>query len=166
MKQNIIKENVKKYIKSLSLQYQDINIFLNDLIQYYHWTDAEFYEFKKQFRWTKHWYTPSNTAWSFFTDNKELALTFWKNLKECFIFSNNTKTINAEFKNYWEFKHELNNILDAILNNKNNIDILIIKNYYDCWIYWKTRVLWDQYVVFDECNIFTKEELIDIYNSK
>jgi len=92
----------------------------------YHGTDIKFETFKGEFLGGTHGTSP-------FTDNIDVARTFGKYIIEVKVDIKNPYIINAEGKDYSEFKHVLNEILEK--TNRKEYDGIIIRNYKNAGIY-------------------------------
>jgi hypothetical protein len=95
----------------------------------YHGSDEDFDKFDVGRLGSKRGRTPSNLSGFFFTDNKEVAQSFGKYVKTVRLSFKNPKVMDANGKNYSEYKHKLNDVLEKI--DKSKYDGLIIKNYVD-----------------------------------
>jgi hypothetical protein len=133
----------------------------------YHGTNADFVEFKKEFRGTNTGKTPTNMESISFTDNPGVAETFGKNVKEAYLDIKNPKIIDVggvsysePYKNYNKFKFFLNDLIESI--DKNKYDSIILKNYNDAGK--GEYKLSNHTIVFDEATIKTKSQLEDIWN--
>ena len=127
----------------------------------YHGTDKDFQTFKRDFLGTTSGTAPANMKGFYFTDNKQMAQSFGKQLKEVVVDIKNPFIVNAKNKTYSEFKHTLNNIFETV--DKTKYDGLIIKNYKDAGIKSSKLFQGDQYIPFNENQIKTESQLKEIW---
>lgn len=124
-------------------------------VKVYHWTEKDFTDFDNKFLWSNTWNTPTNKAGFSFTDNIEVAKTFWKNIKEKEVILNNPLVINAKGQDYWQFKHILNDRIEYA--QKKLYDWVIVKNYKDAWLLSK----WD-YIQSNHIIEFPKQKIAKV----
>lgn len=123
-----------------------------DFFLVYHGSNRYFDKFSSSELGSNMGKTPSNMTGFFFTDNKNVAKSFGKYLYTCEIILKNPRIINANFKNYADFKFKLNDICEK--TDKNIYDGIIIKNYVDS--FHTNPIASTQYIVFDSINIKIK----------
>ncbi len=117
----------------------------------YHGTDANFKNFENKYLGYATGTAPINMTGFSFTDNVKVARTFGKNIIEVEIQINKPYIIDAGGKDYSEFKHTLNDILEKV--NRKKYDGVIIKNYKDAGKYSHETILSNHYVPFKDSQI-------------
>ncbi len=98
----------------------------------YHWTNKEFDKLDKKFLWENTGKTPTNMAWFSYTDDIELAKTFWKRIITEKVKLKKPFVIDAKWKDYWAMKDKINDAIDEA--KAGWYDGLVIKNYHDAWL--------------------------------
>jgi len=95
----------------------------------YHGTDIKFKVFKNKFLGTSHGTAPINMTGFSFTDNIDVARTFGKHIINAEVKIERPYIINAENRDYSEFKHVINDKLEKV--NRKKYDGIIITDYSD-----------------------------------
>lgn len=116
----------------------------------YHGTDADFDIFDSRLLGSANGKAPINMMGFNFTDNLELAKTFGKNIITADITLNNPLVIDAGGRDYSDFKHELNELLDDVTPEHDGV---IIQRYADAGRWGSHYVEGNHYIVFDPRNI-------------
>lgn len=141
-------------------KYKTAEEFIKKQANLYHWTDKDFIQFSKDYRWSNTWKTPANMWGVYFTNNKWQAESFWKKIHQVYLDIKNPKIIDAKWKSYSEMKDKINDLVEKA--NKSKHDWIIIKNYKDAWLYSEDYIEADTYIVFDENQIKTESQLKQI----
>ncbi len=117
----------------------------------YHGTQKSFSKFRKDFFGTAHGAAPSNMAGVHFTDNKDVAKTYGKNVIAAYIIVKKPIILDAHGKDYSAYKHEVNLATEKMLASDS--DGIFILNYKDAGIYGDDAIKSNNYIVKDIHNI-------------
>lgn len=94
----------------------------------YHGTPTEFEKFSVKYLGSANGKTPSNMKGFFFSSDKEVARSFGERLKTVELTMKFPKVLDARGKDYSEYKHKLNDILESL---DSQYDGVIIRHYVD-----------------------------------
>lgn len=113
----------------------------------YHGTNNSFSKFDSKFYGTTNGRSPANVSGAFFTDNKKVAKSYGKNVSPYFIIIKNPIILDAQGRDYSNFKREVNDAAEKM--KKSDKDGVFILNYRDAGIYAKDTIESDNFIVKD-----------------
>jgi len=142
-------------------KYKSATEFIESQIAVYHGSPRRFMVFHHKYLGSSNGLAPLSKMGFSFTDNIKVARSFGKYIKKVYVILNRPYLIDADGRDYSEFKHTINDKIEYL--NKSKYDGIVIRNYRDAGIRSKKYILGDHYIPFNVNQIVTKRRLIDYY---
>ena len=113
-------------------KYKSATEFIESQIAVYHGSPRRFMVFHHKYLGSSNGLAPLSKMGFSFTDNIKVARSFGKYIKKVYVILNRPYLIDADGRDYSEFKHTINDKIEYL--NKSKYDGIVIRNYRDAGI--------------------------------